>query len=361
MKTYIILVAGNDFSNGGVNFSYLADKRRSDLISRNPSWEDDPEVIFVRMDVKAGKIERNAHDGSRRVWSVESDAFTPVKRSAHYRDNHFVTADTAVMSITDCYRYVINIGNKEPGTVKEFSILSHGWFGGPVIINSFQRPEFSNGGLQAAERDPWDKDGRTKDFFKENISDDDWKSFKSAFASDGYSWFWGCLFSRAYYDTLYKIMHTDAFRSKVMGNHEDEDVFTISVTQAFVTNYYYVDPLFFPADNNERTFTRSLFEIKKFLKRGLKRSYPGRFALDTGINCLAACLGTYADYERSYGGHTPAHTVMIIPRNTAVYGTDFTRTIDFFKIYLDMPEDPENRGYGGYQSSLVSRWWADTL
>ena len=359
MKKYIILVAGYDYANGGVDFSYIADKRRLYLLRQNPAWQNDTEVVFVRFDVKTGKIERNISNGSTRSWQAESSAFQAINRRIHYQSEHFIPAETTVMSITDAYRYIINIGNSEPGTVQEFSILGHGWFGGPVLVNSFQRSEFSSGGSRPSERDPWDKDGRTKDFFAQNMSDADWDNFKKAFVTDGYCWVWGCIFARAYYNTLYKVMQTDAFRSKSFGSHADTDMFTISVNASFVSSYYDADRTFFPANNNEMTFTRSLLDLKKFFKRGMRRSYPGRFTGDTGITCRAAYLGTYSDYERSHAGHNPVHSVMVIPRNTSAYGTDFTRTINFFKTYLNMPEDPENRGYGIYTSTQVNQWWSE--
>lgn len=361
MKTYILIVAGYDYANGGVNFSYIADKRRLYLLQQNPSWANDPDVVFVRFDVKAGKIERNTSNGTTRSWSPDSGSFTAISRSAHYQSEHFISADTNVLSITDAYRYVSSLGATEPGTVREFSVMGHGWYGGPVLVNSFERSEFAVGGSRYPERDPRDKDGRTKDFTRENMSDTDWNNFQNAFASDGYCWVWGCVFTRAYYNTLYKIMQTPSFKSKAFGTHQDTDSFTITVNDSFVTSYYDADRNFFPRDNNERTFTRTLLELKNFLKRGMRRAYPGKLAGDTGIECRAAFLGTYSDYERAYPGHNITHAIMIVPRHVGVYGTDFTKTINFFKTYLNMPEDPESRGYGVYTNAMVNQWWNEAI
>ncbi|MGC3946425.1 MAG: hypothetical protein QM762_18205 [Chryseolinea sp.] len=356
MNKYIILVGGYDYNNGGVNFAFIADRRRMDLLRQNPQWQTNAEVIFVRFDVRAGKIDRNIYNGSSRVWQDESTSHTAIVRSQHYRENHLVSAESNIMSITDIYRYVVNIGSTEPGTLYEFSILSHGWFGGPVLLNSFQRDEFSTG-ARAMERDPTDKDGRSKDFQAQNMSDDDWNNFRRAFSADGYYWVWGCLFSRAYFDTLYKIMQTPAYRSKALGSHADSDTFSITVSEDFVSKHYQVDPTFFPTNRSERTFTRSLIEIKKFMKRGLRRSYPGRVALDTGVTCIAAYLGTYSDYERSHAGHSAPNPVMVIPRNMSAYGCDFTTTINFFKTYLGLAEDVESRGYAIYSNVQALDWW----
>ncbi|HZB14238.1 MAG TPA: hypothetical protein VE467_14460, partial [Chryseolinea sp.] len=74
MNKYTILVGGYDYSNGGANFSFIADRRRLHLLRNNPQWQNNAEVIFIRFDVKAGKIERNIFNGSSRVWQEESSA-----------------------------------------------------------------------------------------------------------------------------------------------------------------------------------------------------------------------------------------------------------------------------------------------
>lgn len=361
MKKYILLVAGYEYSGGGTDFNIFADRRRKYILWKNPTWENDTDVVFVRFDVKNGKIEKNVYDGTSRNWVEESNTFDAINRRTHYTsESHFIQADNNVMSITDAYNYVINIGRTEPGTVLEFNVLGHGWMGGPVLVNSYQRDDFSNGGATPRLRDPWDKDGRSKDFNVQNMSDENWNLFKAAFKDNGFCWVWGCVFTRAYYNTLYKVMRTQEFRAKRFGTHVDSDTFRISVSSSFVRKYYHVDRTFFPTDNDERVFTRSLLQLKQFLKRGMLLTYAARLTLDTGIECRNAMLGTYSDFERKYPGHRPLHTVMEIPRNTATYGTNFTKTIDFYKTYLNVSEDPEERGYGVYTSTQLHQWIRDT-
>ncbi|MDD4107647.1 MAG: hypothetical protein PHH93_02895 [Prolixibacteraceae bacterium] len=355
MKKYIILVAGYEYSRGGTNFAYFADNRRKYLLQRNPSWNSDPEVIFVRFDVKNGKLEKNIFDGHQRSWTLER-SFDAINRSRHYTGTEFRKQATNVISITDAYSYIVNLGKTEPGTVHEFSILGHGWQGGPILVNSYERDEYKFGGSNYRLRDPWDKDGRNKDFFDSNMNDSDWRSFKNAFANNGYIWVWGCVFTRAYYNTLYKIIRTPEFRRKTFGTHLDTDSFTITVNSSFVQKYYDFDRRFFPADDNERTFTRTMANIKQFLKRGLINTYAGRTALDTGLECRAGYLGTYSSFERS-SGSSVRHRIMVVPRSQSLYGDNFTRVINFYKSYLSMPEDPENRGYARYRGPQVYQWF----
>ncbi len=356
MKKYVILVAGHDYGGGGTNLSLIADLRRKYILQYNPAWTNDPDVIFVRFDVKAGKLERNISDGTTRRWHLEN-SFDPINRRRHYTRTDFRQQPTNVISIADAYNYIINIGRTEPGTVEEFSVIGHGWQGGPILVNSYQRSEYDSGGPNSRLRDPWDKDGRNKDFLADNLNNEDWNSFKLAFTDMGFIWIWGCVFTRAYYNTLYVIMRSSEFRAKRFGTHVDSDTFTINVNRSFVSKYYNTDRTFFPTDDNERTFTRSLLQVKQFLIRGLKNTYSTRVAGDTGIECRAGYLGTYAGYERSSPGNYVQNRVMVVPRSRSIYGDDFSKTVNFYKMYLNIPEDPENRGYARYIRTQVHQWF----
>lgn len=353
-------MAGYDYSGGGVDFTFIADRRTKFILWQNPSWETDSDVIFVRFDVKKGIIERNVYDGTSRKWVQESNAFDAINRRVHYnRENHFIMGDNRVMSITDAYNYVVNIGRTEPGTILEFNIIGHGWMGGPVLINTYERDEYKPGNANGHLRDPWDKDGRPKDLTANNMSDADWNFFKAAFMPAGFCWVWGCVFTRAYYNTLVLVMRTPEFRAKRFGEHVDSDSFRLSVSRSYADSYYPADRTFFPTVNTELVFTRTLGQLKTFLKRGMLNTYSSRFTLNTGIETRNAMLGTYSDYERMYAGHRPRVTVMEIPRSMEAYGTNFSQTINFYKTYLNVIEDPEIRGYGVYTNVQMHQWLND--
>lgn len=358
MKKYVVLVAGYDYQNSGVDFSNLANRRKNFLLKQNPSWVNDTEMEFIRLDTKSGKIERN-NSSNRENWVLESSDFVPLSRRTHYRLNEFIQQETQVLSIEDTYSYIANIGASEAGTLKEFSIIGHGWFEGPILVNSYQRNDYKFNGAHSLDRDPWDKDARAKDFFANNLDVNTWTNFRNAFASDGYCWVWGCLFPRAYYNVLYSVTRSSEYKSKTLGTHTDNDLFQITVSSSFANEHYPTDTKFFPTSTSERTFSRSLGDLKSFVKRGILRCYPGRFVLDNGINCRAAFLGVYSDYERASGGLRSTETVMIIPRNRETYGIDFTNIINFYKHYLAMNEDPDGKGYAIYDNGNIRQFWTD--
>src|SRR5690554_3682725 len=133
MKKYIVLVAGYEYSSGGTDFATYADNRRKFLLQQNPSWNHDPDVVFVRFDVKTGKLEKNVSDGRQRQWLLES-SFEAINRRKHYTGKEFKRQDSRVVSTIDAYACIVSIGKNEPGTVEEFSILGHGWQGGPILV-----------------------------------------------------------------------------------------------------------------------------------------------------------------------------------------------------------------------------------
>jgi hypothetical protein len=106
------------------------------------------------------------------------------------------------ISITHVYDYIINIGNKRPGTLSEFSVFSHSWWGGPILLNTGERPEYRPGGVNETLRDPYDKDCRWKDFNPTNMPD--LRAFKAAFKVNCIIKLWGCLAITAYNRMIYK-------------------------------------------------------------------------------------------------------------------------------------------------------------
>ncbi len=359
MKKYIILIAGYEYHNGRTNIATIAKRRANYLLRINNAWRTDPEVNFILFDVRFGRIEKGTVNRGAINWRLQNDNFDPINDSAHYTNNrNFIQANTNVISITDAYEFIQNIGKHEPATVYEFSILGHGWRGGPVLVNTFERLEFRANGAQANSRDPWDKDGRKKDTNFTNMGFTNWLNYKRAFANSAYIWVWGCAASKRYKKVIQKVLRSNEFRAKRYGSHLDTDTFTLSFTRQFAETHFAYDPLFFfrarqAAPITERQFTRTLLEVKNFLIRGLVHTYSGQMAYNTRIKTYAALPGTGADYER---GGVANRQVMVVPKDQHRYGYSFNHIIRFYKTYLRLSEDPENRGYALYDPQMIKRW-----
>jgi len=359
MKKYVILVAGYEYHNGRTNIATIAKRRANYLVRQNRAWRTDPNVNFILFDVRFGRIDKGMVNNGIITWATENDRFDAINSGTHYTtDRKFIQANTNVMSITDAYEYIQNIGENEPGTVHEFSIIGHGWRGGPVIVNTYERNVFRANGARASARDPWDKDGRKKDTNVTNMGFENWLHYKRAFTNTGHIWVWGCAASRRYKTVIQKVMRSPEFRAKRYGRHLDTDAFTLTFSQQFAENNFAYDPQFFFRSRRagtitERQFTRTLLEVKHFLIRGLVHTYSGQMAYNTKIKTYAALPGTGADYER---GGARARRIMVVPKNRNVYGYSFSQIVRFYKTYLGISEDPENRGYALYDPEMIKGW-----
>lgn len=351
METYIIIVASYNYRRGS-NYNNYVDRRKNLLLHQNPSWGNDEDVKFVHFDVKNGKIKENRVENGSRAWHTINSSFDAIDHSQHYEGTHFKSQDTNVLSISDLYDFIHDLGSSSPGSVKEVSILGHSWHGGPLFVNSFQRGDYSSGSKRN-ERDPWDRDGRTKDFNRINMSSTYWSKIRRAFKTDGYFWIWGCLFSRMHYTVLNKLIRSQEYRAKRLGQHHDNDIIQFSFSSRFV-NKYYDHSTFFPSNKSTRRFSKTIKDVKRFLETGMLTSYPGKIAGDLGINCYAALIGTYSIYESSNSSRFP---LMKIADGGVGHGANFTKHIQFYKTYMNIDIDPENKKYGKYKGDLIMSWW----
>ncbi|MEM8762379.1 MAG: hypothetical protein AAGD88_01110 [Bacteroidota bacterium] len=359
MKKHVILVAGYEYHHGRTNLTRLCKQRANVILHQRASWHNDAEVKFTLFDVKNGQIETGRVNRNQIDWSLERDDFDAIDDGSHYTaERHFVQRETDVISVTDAYKYLQDVGNNDSGTLHEFTLLGHGWRGGPVLVNSYQRSDYLRNGSNAMARDPWDKDGRQKDTNLTNMGMVEWQRFVQAFNGSGHVWVWGCASSRLFKTVILKVLRSPEFGNKRYGSHVDTDTFTLRFNRSFAEEYFGYDTLFFFRSRTssaitELSLTRTFREVKDFLIRGMVHTYAAQMAYNTGVKVYAALPGTGADYER---GGRANRRVMVVPKNTSVYGYGYNSILRFYKTYLSMQEDPEQRGYALYDPLQITRW-----
>ena len=268
---------------------------------------------FVLFDFKSGLVRRSVATlpNGTRTWT-EIARFDPVS-AANYAPRAdgrkvFNKDQAGRMSITDVYAHVREIGRTEPGSLAELSILSHGWVGGPILVNS------DDGlGTGTDDRDPDDKDARTeKDFVAPTMDAAMLAEFQAAFASDGFVWVWGCSFANSPRQVLYRVLSTAKYRGTALGQLVDTDTFTLTFPKEHAEKFFFVDPDFFPqADANgtfQLTFDRTLEQIKNFFFGRPSETYCQGIALAAQVSCFGALPGTYSDYERGAVDNCHART-----------------------------------------------------
>ncbi len=358
----ILLVAGYDYAQSGVDFRPIVNNRKARLLKTFP---DATVIIF---DVRAGEVVTSEQPPTpagkkkkpARTETKDTTTFKGVTKKNYSgadpdHPHTFDTNPTGVISITDIYQAIINLGAAKDtkGTLKEFSIFSHGWKGGAILVDS-------NDTSTTEARDPDDKDTRLKDFKPKNISAADLTSFKAAFAADGYCRLWGCAFTHTFFQVISKLLKNPKYRKTKPGALKDTDEFEFEFGEDQAKDLYTQNP-FFPQPVEEEVvikkkkvkrlkfelkFKRTWKDIKDFLDRGRQTTYAQVLATAAGKTCYAAFLGTYADYESN--DPKAKQPLMIVPRKVPPYADDFTKIIKFYKDVIKIPEDPESRGYGTY-------------
>lgn len=353
---WVVLVAGFDYERKGVDFEKIALSRMRLLIRRNVAGHKkaktpfatviDTAPRFVLFDFRSGVVRTSvaSQPNGDRAWR-EIARFQPVSAANYSAGGHaFDTDQAGRMSITDVYEHVRQLGRTEPGSVAELSFLSHGWVGGPILVNSF---DGAGAGVDA--RDPNDKDARTdKDFIDPTMDAAALAEFRAAFAADAFVWVWGCSFANSPRQVLHRVLSSTKYRSTAAGKLVDTDTFRLSFPREHAELFFHVDPNFFPARRADGefplTFDRTLAQVKDFFFARLSDTYCNAVAQAAQVPCFGALPGTYSDYER--GVRDP---VMVVPTAKPPYADDFTRSIRFYTTYVGSTLDPEGRSYGRFE------------
>ena len=349
----VLIMAGFDYQGGGVDFLSMAQNRRARLLAASS------QLTVTIMDVGSGttivsEMTTNAAGTlTRQVTKTSTHSSVTAANYSTGLGHHarFDKSQSGRMSITDLYAAVQAIGaNKATAaTLAEVSVFSHGFFGGPILVNSDD-----NSG-SATARDADDKDARSqKDFAAPNMTAAQLAAFKGAFAPDAFWWNWGCTFTSSYRQVTHRFIHSPLHQRTPPGKLKDTDKVTFSFPEDMAQDIYGDDTTFFPQTKNvggrnagkfkDLTFDRTVKEIREFFKRGVADSYHAAVGKAANINARGAFLGTYADYESN--DKRIRLPLMEIPRSVAIFGTDFTGYIRMWTTDFGFSQDPEGHGYG---------------
>ena len=353
---WVVLVAGFDYELSGVSFEQIALSRINGLIRRHrathktqsPSTAIATAPRFVLFDFRSGRVRTYAATQPKGKWQwSELAAFQPVSAANYTRRGDgrrvFDKDQAGRLSITDVYRHVQELGRTEPGSLIELSFLSHGWVGGPILVNS------DDAGGSPTARDPNDKDARIfKDFVPPTMDAAALADFRRAFDSSGFVWVWGCAFAAAPRQVLHRVLSSQKYKSTRLGGLVDGDRFKLEFSREQAETFFHTAPGFFPARGGDGKFPlvleRSFKQIKEFFAGRLELTYCKKIAAAAGVPCFGALPGTYSDYEKGV-----ALPVMVVPVRKPPYSDNFSRSIRFYTAYLGVQLDTEGRHYGRYE------------
>lgn len=359
MKRYLI-VAGVDYEFKGVDFRSLADNRRRRITRDNSAKQD---LQFIVIDFRAGEVavtDVTYPGGKKSETTSSTKPFAPVGQTNYqnvtYPDGsthtRFKPGQTTVGSITDVYKKVRDIGSSDPGSLAELSFFSHGWMGGPILVDSDDDRTAvvttTAGGVSTTRtltitgtaRDPDDKDPRPQyDFVAPTMDATALGLFQKAFASDGIIWLWGCSFPQVVHHTLWAMENNGAYKSTGVG---DNEVFVMNnVTKDDIEYMEFFLKPFLGTFPSRSSVTLKFKYLKYFVCAANQSAFASQIATAAKANCHAAPLGTYADYD----------TNVQLPLMSVYSG--FTAHFNFYKNYLGMTFDPEGRHYGVYKPGMT--------
>lgn len=341
----VVLVAGFDYQSkgyrfSGAEFSEMCDRRMKLLIAKNPKLK----LKFTIFDVGKGTVKTKEKNAGGKIVETLVKTFDAVSASnydmtAAKKEKDFVSGP-GVMSILDIYKYIQDLGKTEPESLIEFSIFSHGYIGGPVLVNS------------TVGRD--DKDARASHLSNATRV----AELKKAFDKNGIAWFWGCNSAKAFLIIFTELSRNSNYKKNRLKN---SDVLSLDFRESKKRNaveqkqehdryteiWEFLDKAGNPpvnADNIISFNAKITFEDLKniFILKGLEKTFSQQFAVALDVDVYGALPGTSADYEES------KYKLMIVPTKKPPYADNFSPIINFYKKYLSIVTDSEGRSYAKY-------------
>lgn len=343
-----ILVAGMDCNFSGVNFSVFCRNRIKRIIKAN---KERSELSFITIDIAMGKITKLKVTYPKGIEKLSENELYPSKFKPITKDNYdgykFKNGQKGIISILDIYQEIQNIGANNPGTLMEFSIFSHAYAGGPVLVNSYDDGEFvlktpitnqlisffrfDTVFLDEDTRDPDDFDPRSnKDFTAPTMTSKDLKNLQNAYHPDGFSWIWGCNMHHAIHKLLAKVENHKKYKSSGL---KDTDKFRLRNLDEDTTTDIEMGLNFIL--KNPKDFTLEFGEIKSYICQNMMNTYSQILANNTKKPVMGAVLGTYSVYDKG-----ALNLMSVFP--------DFKARFKFYENYFDFEFDKEGRNYGVY-------------
>jgi hypothetical protein len=239
------------------------------------------------------------------------------------------------ITILDFYACLNEAGRAAPGSVKEASIFSHAFSGGPVLFNT------NDNNPVVAARNPADTDGRADDW-RQSIRTNQFPNLKQAFASDGFLKLWGCNAVRRLHALI------DTHEQLVNAARRNPASFTIDTLFTKKTE------LTTPRQTGA-SFTKIVFEDRvtgrHLLTRLIMNEFQGSYVLAAaqflGRLALGALPGTGSIHPQVKGVKGAEFRMEIEPGNDLV--------LRFYRSQLaaaDAIESPQNGRYGDYAKLL---------
>lgn len=345
MKQYV-LVAGVDYVSFGTDYRKYCEHRKTHFVAANRTAKED--LRFHVVDVRRGEVVRTdvTYPGGTKAETTSVDgSYDPVGPSS-YSSGRFRPGQRGVLSILDVYDVVQGIGRTDPGTLVELSLFSHGYWGGPVLVNSYDNRQWDATGpfgdpmpmpVPPGFRDPDDKDPRGHlDFQPPAMQPADLQAFRDAFAADGRAWQWGCSFPPAYHELLYSVTHSPEYEASGLAP-TDELTLRVRGDARRILDAT-VGEAAFPGEGLPATgpVTIEFRYVVHTICRVLQVTYAQQLATAAGVTTYAPPVGF-----GSVPGSTDADLLSVSGK--------LPKRWNFYREYMNATLDPEGHRYMAYE------------
>lgn len=244
----LVLVAGADYDEKGVDFEALAKTRRNDQLKEETKSIDAVACTSTQV------TQFSFSTGQRLTFMLRSPTRWMVVDSRNYGAPAPGAQSPDGLSITDVYDWIVAAGQAQAGRVVEFSIFSNARQTGPILVNTKDE-------CTGNERDPNDHDCRLKDFNGKNL---DVAAFGRAFADSAQCHVFGCF-----------MVEVHNWCAKAIRNERPDDAErTYRIRQA---------------TGGDMKLTWD--QCKEALEIGLERNYGSRLAAAVGVAVWAGAPG----------------------------------------------------------------------
>jgi len=372
------------------DYRKLAFERIKQIEKRSPGAKK-----YVLVDILRGEIsETEARQNIPSSFTVVDDTFERADRQKHYPLVYFednqealtkahipqVSGFPKLIGATDIYDLIMTWGHSARGRLKEVSIFGHGFYGGPVFVNTYKGLRWQGDEQEVRKkkhgkiipipsvsridsirdsdlRDPFDKDMRAEDLDpdfrtlkeigngprRKHFAKDEMETFNRAFAADSIWWIWGCVADFAAQAAFFAMIKVGLHDAKKKNRFQPNTVVKLRIKTKHFTSLKtdYTAPPFAALKRMSRpkgaTFTvpATVKECTDFMKMEMESTYAFRISLELKADVVAAAPGGWSGFSKT--NKNMAH----VPSVNRVLNV-------LFANHFNVSEDSEKRGFLNY-------------
>lgn len=267
-------------------------------------------LLVITIDVARGTVREALYASRSGAPKVDTKRVKQPVTSKNYRmledgDNVFASGFRDAISALDIYSITIEYVAKFKAKILEFSVFSHAYSDGPILLNTWenQRVERSGGryilvplpSTGSLARDQDDMDPRKIDFL-ENSGQPTKQllAWKTAFAEHGRSWIWGCSSNPPYRRLMLAL---GRLGPKLNASTRDDVEFSVALSNDDFEAVKRLSSTLLRKAKGPGKYTLLMADLRSFITTRFQDTYAQALANATSRPVFAAAYGTAAGFR----------------------------------------------------------------